>query len=75
MSANPRSFFPQSKIPVWLNVAVGYGVENVYGAYGNIWREGDEIFLYEPERYRQVFLSPDIYFSRIPQKNAGFALR
>lgn len=68
MSANPRSFFPESKIPVWLNVAVGYGVENVYGAYGNVWEIGNAGFRYEPERYRQVFLSPDIYFSRIPTK-------
>lgn len=68
MSANPRSFFPESKIPVWLNIAAGYGVENVYGAYGNVWSVGEQNFRYEPERYRQIFLSPDIYFSRIPTK-------
>lgn len=68
MSANPRAFFPDSKIPTWLNLAVGYGVEDVYGAYGNVWEEGDQGFRYEPERYRQVYLSPDIYFSRIPTK-------
>ncbi len=33
-SVNPKSFFPRSKLPGWLNVAVGYGSENVYGAYG-----------------------------------------
>lgn len=74
MSANPRSFFPQSKIPVWLNVAVGYGVENVYGAYANVWQERNQGFRYEPERYRQIFLSPDIYFSRIPTKKRWIRL-
>lgn len=68
LSANPRSFFPKSKIPVWLNLAVGYGSENVYGAYGNTWRENGVGFNYRPERYRQYFLSPDIYLSRIPTK-------
>jgi uncharacterized protein YfiM (DUF2279 family) len=68
VSANPRAFLPKSKIPVWLNVAVGYGAENVYGAYGNGWRENGVGFRYQPERYRQLFLSPDIYFSRIPTK-------
>lgn len=68
LSANPRSFLPESKMPVWLNVAVGYGSENVYGAYGNSWRQGNQGFRYSEERYRQWFLSPDIYFSRIPTK-------
>jgi len=68
LSANPRSFLPKSKIPPWLNVAVGYGSENVYGAYSNTWREDGVSFRYRPERYRQWFLSPDIYLSRIPTK-------
>ncbi|WP_020571491.1 DUF2279 domain-containing protein [Neolewinella persica] len=68
MSVNPKAFLPKSNLPVWLNVAVGYGSENVYGAYGNSWREGGESFRFPEERYRQWFLSPDIYFSRIPTK-------
>jgi hypothetical protein len=68
MSFNPKAFLPKSKLPVWLNVAVGYGSENVYGAYGNVWSEGGQNFRFPEERYRQVFLSPDVYFSRIPTK-------
>ncbi len=68
LSANPKSFFPKSKLPTWLNIAVGYGSENVYGAYGNGWVENGERFSYAPQRYRQYFLSPDIYLSRIPTK-------
>jgi hypothetical protein len=68
LSANPKAFLPKSNIPDWLNVAVGYGSENVYGAYGNSWREGNQGFFFPENRYRQWFLSPDIYFSRIPTK-------
>lgn len=68
LSVNPKSFAPRSRLPDWLNVAVGYGAENVYGAYGNSWEQGGNRFRYEPTRYRQWFLSPDIYFSRIPTK-------
>lgn len=68
MSVNPRAFLPKSKLPVWLNLAVGYGSENVYGAYGNSWRVGGQGFRFPEDRYRQWFLSPDIYFSRIPTK-------
>ncbi|NJC25945.1 DUF2279 domain-containing protein [Neolewinella antarctica] len=68
LSANPKAFFPKSRLPTWLNVAVGYGSENVYGAYGNGWTENGQRFRYEKEGYRQVFLSPDVYLSRIPTK-------
>ncbi len=67
LSFNLRSFAPKaSAIPPWLNLAVGYGIENVYGAYGNTWRINGQSFSYNEPRYRQWFLSPDLYFSRIP---------
>ncbi|MEM6396090.1 MAG: DUF2279 domain-containing protein [Bacteroidota bacterium] len=68
LSANIKSFFPKSNLPVWLNLAVGYGAENVFGAYGNSWTVGDTRFRFPEDRYRQWFLSPDIYLSRIPTK-------
>jgi hypothetical protein len=68
LSANPKAFFPKSNIPDWLNVAVGYGSENVYGALGNVWRVDGVGFRYPEERYRQIFISPDIYLSRIRTK-------
>lgn len=67
-SVNLRSFAPRSGLPEWLNLAVGYGAENVYGAYGNSWTEGGAGFRWPEERYRQWFLSPDVYFSRIPTR-------
>ena len=68
LSVNPRAFLPESKFPVWLNVAVGYGAEDVYGAYGNSWTQNGQRFRYDGERYRQWFLSPDLYLSRIPTR-------
>ena len=68
LSVNVKSFAPRSRVPDWLNLAVGYGAENVYGALGNSWRENGVGFRYPEERYRQWFLSPDVYFSRIPTK-------
>ncbi|MBB4079272.1 hypothetical protein GGR28_001892 [Lewinella aquimaris] len=68
LSVNPASFLPNSPLPQWLNLAVGYGAENVYGAYGNSWRENGVGFSYAPQRYRQWYLSPDLYLSRIPTK-------
>ncbi|MEM9835642.1 MAG: DUF2279 domain-containing protein [Bacteroidota bacterium] len=68
ISANLKSFSPRSNLPDWLNLAVGYGAEDVYGALGNNWTINGQGFGYAPKRYRQVFLSPDVYFSRIPTR-------
>lgn len=75
MSVNPRSFTadPQhSKLPPWLNIAVGYGAENMYGGFANRWSEGGAVFTTDPTqypRYKQLFLSFDVDLSRIPTKN------
>ncbi|MEL7160216.1 MAG: DUF2279 domain-containing protein, partial [Bacteroidota bacterium] len=53
LSVNPKAFLPKSNLPDWLNLAVGYGAENVYGAYGNSWRQDGVGFAYPEERYRQ----------------------
>lgn len=74
LSANPKAFLPKSNLPPWLNIAVGYGSENTYGALGNVWRDGGVGFRYQPERYRQLFVSPDVYLSRIPTKKRWIRL-
>lgn len=73
-SVNIGSFIKNedSKFPKWLNVAVGYGAENVYGGFGNSWEdEGGNNYALgnDYERYRQVFLSLDIDLTKIPVKN------
>ena len=72
MSTNISSFIPESRIPKWLNIAVGYGVENVIGAYHNDWDytnnkrfSGDKLI----PRYRQFYLSLDLDLTKIKTKN------
>lgn len=67
LSANLRSFFPKSKIPAWLNVAVGYGGDGMFGGFENKWTDenGNEITRYDIPRNRQFYLSPDIDFTKI----------
>lgn len=56
LSANLRSFGARS-LPPWLNVAVGYGAENMVSARNS------------PGQYRQFFLAPDLSLERIPTKS------
>jgi hypothetical protein len=64
---------PDTRLPKWLNIAVGYGAENLYGGFKNEWTDaaGNLNFLPEDEypRYRQFFISPDIDFTRIPTRS------
>ena len=62
-----------SKIPDWLNVAVGYGAENMYGGYENKW-ESETSGNFELEdkdfkRYRQYYISLDVDWNRIKTDN------
>ncbi len=68
LSGNLRAFFPDSKIPAWLNVAVGYGASGMMGAENNIWTDEADGTLYDRTdipRHRQWYLAPDIDFTRI----------
>ena len=71
-SVSPKAFAPQSRWPDWLNLAVGYGSENLYGGFSNTWSddEGNRYVLSEADypRYRQLYLSFDIDLKRIPTK-------
>lgn len=74
-SANIHSFMPNrlpDRFPKWLNIAVGYGAENLYGGFANAWTEGDARFVLDDEtypRYRQFYLSFDIDMTRIKTKS------
>ena len=58
LSANLHSFFKESKIPKWLNVAFGYGVDGLLTGK-------EEVALYQ-NRIRQWYLSLDIDLTKIP---------
>ena len=55
LSANLWSFNKESKIPKWLNLAVGYGAENMTSGFP----------LENDKRYRQFYLSLDLDLTKI----------
>ncbi len=60
----------KSKIPAWLNLAVGYGADGMLGGYSNQWldKNGQQINRSDIQRSSQWYLAPDIRLSRIPVK-------
>jgi hypothetical protein len=73
-SANIKSFFPKSKLPAWLNVAVGYGADGMFGAEENIGKDAQGNINFnrtDIKRYRQWYLAPDIDFTKIKTKKKG----
>ena len=65
LSANLHSFFKDSKIPKWLNVAVGYGGEGMLSGMKYIDNQ-----LLIVNRYRQFYLSLDVDLATIKTNSA-----
>jgi hypothetical protein len=65
LSANLRSLTGAKRLPVWLNLGLGYSINGVIKEF-----ENPQFYQGQPfpslERYRQWVLSPDIDFTRIP---------
>lgn len=61
LSANVRSFFKESSIPSWLNVAVGYGAEGMLTGKS----ESVNNLIISPQRRRQYYLSFDVDLTKI----------
>ena len=77
LSANVRSFFPESKWPKWLNIAVGTGAEGMFGANENIGKDDAGNINFnrtDIKRYRQWYLSPDIDLTKIKTNKKGLKL-
>lgn len=71
-SMNLSSFAGKdTKIPKWLNLALGYGANNMYGGYENSWEiENDQFVLgTDLDRYQQFYLGLDVDFTRLDVKN------
>jgi len=53
--------------PAWLNIAVGYGAEDMYGAYYNTWKDAEGKYhdMSSIHRYRQMLLSLDVNLANI----------
>ncbi len=72
LSANIKSFMPKSNMPPWLNIAVGYGAEGLFGGEENIGKnDSGATTFYRPDvkRYRQWYLAPDVDLSKIKTNN------
>jgi hypothetical protein len=68
-SINPHKFFPEV-YPKWMNVAVGYSAENMYGGFQNIWidKEGKRHDRSDLPRLRVLNFSLD---ADLPQLSNG----
>lgn len=66
LSANLHAFFKESKIPKWLNIAVGYGGEAMLSGT----KHSSNELLISDSRYRQVFLSLDVDLEHIKTNSA-----
>ena len=66
LSVNIHSFFKASKIPKWLNLAVGYGAEGMVSSRKS---SNESIELLNNDRFRQFYLSFDVDLSKIETKS------
>ena len=66
-SANMRSFLPHSRLPNWLNMAVGYSSDLMMGGTNNSWTDesGGTTNRTDIQRIRRFYLSPDIDLTKI----------
>ncbi len=73
LSLNLKSTFAQSvsNFPAWLNIAVGYGAQDMLGAFGNGWTRSNVTFRPGEDfvRHKQLFISFDIDLEKLPIKN------
>ena len=72
MSVNLRSFFKESNLPPWLNIAFGYGADGMFGGFNNTAKDANGNITFDRRdipRIRQFYLSPDIDFTKIKTKS------
>jgi len=74
ISGTLKSFFPDSKIPDWLQVSIGTGVDGLFGARENVARNTNGYITFDRSsipRIRQWYLAPDIDLTKIKTKRKG----
>jgi hypothetical protein len=71
LSANLSSFLKKSGLPRWLNMAIGYGADGMFGETHNRWIDanGTEFDRSDRKRLRQFYISPDVDFSKIKTRS------
>jgi hypothetical protein len=70
-SINVKSFFPESRFPNWLNLALGYGAERMLGGYVNSWKDlsGTIYNRTDIQRYKKLLFSLDVDLTKVNTKN------
>ena len=66
LSLNMHSFFKETKIPKWFNLAIGYGAEGMITGNEEL---VNTIFLPESQRFRQYYFSFDADLTKIETKS------
>ncbi len=51
LSANLRAFMPDSRIPKFLNLALGYSARNLYGGFANSWDLSGDTFVVDESQF------------------------
>lgn len=77
LSANIHSFFPDSQLPAWLNISIGYGAEGMFGGTENIAYNDNGAVVFDRrdiKRYRQWYLAPDIDLEKIKTNKKGIKI-
>lgn len=72
LSLNLHDLFPKSRLPKWLNLAIGHGAEGMYGGYDNVGYDKSGNLTFDRRdipRRRQWYLSPDIDLTRISTRS------
>lgn len=76
LSTGIRPIFPKSRIPPWLQISLGTGVEGVFGARKNFSEKDGTITFDRPDvkRVRQWYLAPDVDLSKIKTRKKSIRL-
>ena len=70
LSLNLAPFFKNAELPDWLNLALGYSADGMFGGFKNHWVEnGVEIIRDDIPRIRQYYLSLDINLAKLETKS------
>jgi uncharacterized protein YfiM (DUF2279 family) len=72
LSFSPGAFFPDTHIPSWLCLSLGYSASGMLGAKNNSWVNAPTISYENFRREREWFLSADLDLSAIPCKAPWF---
>ena len=70
LSFHPALIFPNLEMPKWLNLAIGYGADNMLGGFENRWIENNEVISINNElRQRQFIFALDYNLTKINTKS------